>query len=1081
VIAAFFKNLDYINDSIWRHLVRILVNRLYLESGGVGSKKWMIPSHDFMSHILLLGQRNATAATPDSPASKESIVPSSSKEGIRFIVELYKRSRSIEARDNLFCVLFDYIHYCYRRMIRSGNVPQSSSSSSSSASSAVVGGTGEGAQNPPSSAHSSNTSRPSKSNSPAHPPISTQTNEASRKLAQSPLSSQFALVLDILMRIDAPQYFASIFKYPPPNFVNHVLGLFNHVSNTSESGELAQLMKEVDPIILRRVLKDFSGLADLTLRLSGAFAEDCAMLLAEPENGALLTESLKSISSMVQGKASLDASNFQAIQYERLQGGQWMQQLLQLVWNARFDLAAVPLVEPRKQATDHQLPHHLHPHQQQHHPHLHPQQHIAKPRSRKRSVSSTLSTTGTHAKSQSRPSRDGGAASPPPTVIVEESSATPTSSSTAGHASSLEQLHQQHHHKDAHNKDVHKDGKESHHNKDKDSHKDSQYKESHSKDAHHNSHASSTTAATGQQQQQHQQQHPKSPEASSAPPPSSNSTSASSSKMTGHVKVSPLTVTNLSVAPSPSVSPAMSPPPPDSPQGSVESGGVGGGWNTLRPLPTRGLHLRVAEPAFVDAVETAFYSYVKCADPLVRRSYLRMVESGMYYISSLADQGVSLMPRTTVGSSGAQKSPRQAPLHLDPEVLVRKSFDLLNVTFLKLIKLGQEQNEANLQLMFDIVVAFCMLVPPPNRLTNPSALPSSSSITRSPSNPSTMEELTDHRTSGRTSSFSSSSTATGGAPPASGSSTSASGTATATSSTSGFTSPGRERPGSTTTTATVVSSSSGTALAPSSSGPNPTMRTPMRPIDVSLVIDYNLSDSDESFGSDDLHFGTANSSSAAAGGGASSGNLSGSPTGMLGDLKSSSSSQLDRLGSMDVGMGGGRGGNGGRGNDSHSSKTSIDMIDLASQDDSPAGLFMRGRLDIIRPLLELVSIEILLHLFTHLPPRMNSATRPVVLHFLTERCKHSASDLDTVGGSSFFKKLLTENDPLISYLASRFLIDKLQKEQPDNFNMVVNTLLAKAVDMNDEKLVSNPYLQIKAIFEMNTTLRRKEHGALFPL
>lgn len=42
--------------------------------------------------------------------------------------------------------------------------------------------------------------------------------------------------------------------------------------------------------------------------------------------------------------------------------------------------------------------------------------------------------------------------------------------------------------------------------------------------------------------------------------------------------------------------------------------------------------------------------------------------------------------------------------------------------------------------------------------------------------------------------------------------------------------------------------------------------------------------------------------------------------------------------------------------------------------------------------------------------------------------------------------------------------------------MVVNTLLAKAVDLNDEKLVSNPYLQIKAILEMSTTSRRKEHG-----
>jgi len=55
-------------------------------------------------------------------------------------------------------------------------------------------------------------------------------------------------------------------------------------------------------------------------------------------------------------------------------------------------------------------------------------------------------------------------------------------------------------------------------------------------------------------------------------------------------------------------------------------------------------------------------------------------------------------------------------------------------------------------------------------------------------------------------------------------------------------------------------------------------------------------------------------------------------------------------------------------------------------------------------------------------------------------------------------------------LASRFLIDMLQKEKPDHFMDIVNTLLAKAIEADDPKLVSNPYLQVKSILEMTNTL-----------
>ena len=39
---------------------------------------------------------------------------------------------------------------------------------------------------------------------------------------------------------------------------------------------------------------------------------------------------------------------------------------------------------------------------------------------------------------------------------------------------------------------------------------------------------------------------------------------------------------------------------------------------------------------------------------------------------------------------------------------------------------------------------------------------------------------------------------------------------------------------------------------------------------------------------------------------------------------------------------------------------------------------------------------------------------------------------------------------------------------------IVNTLLAKAIEADDPKLVSNPYLQVKAILEMKDTISPKQ-------
>jgi hypothetical protein len=852
VIAAFFKNLDYINDSIWRHLVRILVNRLYLDSGR-SSKKWAVPSHEFVAQILLLGQK------PGCGEGRDAVVPSANKEGIRFIVELYKRSRSFEARDNLFYVIFDYIHYCYRRMIRSNN-------------------TNSTGLNP-----TAGTTRPSKlSNTSGNNGVgggNANPNDPSRKYAGAPpTSAQFALILDLLTRIDAPQYFASIFKYPPPNFVNHVIGLINHVAANSIDSEFNSIWTQTDPIVIRRVLKDFASLAELTLKMSPSFAEDCAILLSEPTDTALLNASLKSITSLINGKASQDASNLQAVQFERQQGSQWMQQLMQIVWNVKLSLGNIPLVESRKQSSS--VPSGIP---------------VGKPRSRKESASSslgpisaaTITTTSLHGR-QGRTSKE----TPRGEVESPVEGRSPRNSVSEPKQEVASKDH-------THHKDHGKDGGKDH--KDHKDHKDTSDK---------------TLSSSG-----------KSPHHATVGPSGS--------------KVQPV---NLSIvttlAPISTGTTPRSPSAPSSPKDVVP----------LHLMPTRGLHLRTADASFVETVETTFFSYVKSSDPTVRRSYLRIVEAGIYYIDSLSDQGASSNKSTS--GSVSSRSPRAASsssMLLDPEALSRKCFELLNTSFLKLIKVGGETSEANLQLMFDMIIEFTMLIP---NMARVALVPS---LIRSSSSSASLGD--DFTSRPRTSSGSSINTnAAGGGGGGSGGANISSKDKVIPLQSQTIKSPGRDNHS------------------------HHTHHT-------QSAFEYNLSDSDESFGSDDF---TGPQQHGRQG---SDGMTDQSPL-------APPSPQLDRLAPSP--------------SPPESSSRAVDMVDLNNQDDSPAGLFMRGKLEIVRSLLEQVNIEILLHLFTHLPPRMNSATRPVVLHFLTERCKHSTTDLDTVGGSSFFKKLLTENDPLIS-------------------------------------------------------------------
>lgn len=64
--------------------------------------------------------------------------------------------------------------------------------------------------------------------------------------------------------------------------------------------------------------------------------------------------------------------------------------------------------------------------------------------------------------------------------------------------------------------------------------------------------------------------------------------------------------------------------------------------------------------------------------------------------------------------------------------------------------------------------------------------------------------------------------------------------------------------------------------------------------------------------------------------------------------------------------------------------------------------------------------------------------------------------------------------PLLYSHASRFLIEQLQRERKEQYQAIFSQLLSKAQETNDDKLLSNYYLQVLAIVDMNTQHQNKQ-------
>eukprot|EP00697_Spironema_sp_BW2_P004947 gnl/Spiro4/16687_TR8974_c0_g1_i1.p1 gnl/Spiro4/16687_TR8974_c0_g1~~gnl/Spiro4/16687_TR8974_c0_g1_i1.p1 ORF type:complete len:922 (-),score=164.29 gnl/Spiro4/16687_TR8974_c0_g1_i1:196-2910(-) len=128
--------------------------------------------------------------------------------------------------------------------------------------------------------------------------------------------------------------------------------------------------------------------------------------------------------------------------------------------------------------------------------------------------------------------------------------------------------------------------------------------------------------------------------------------------------------------------------------------------------------------------------------------------------------------------------------------------------------------------------------------------------------------------------------------------------------------------------------------------------------------------------------------------------------------------------------------------------------------DTDYALFLHGELIIPLYLLKFVNLSVFYHLFVHLPEKTFADARAMLLLLIIEKCRN-ATLFDSIGGVKFFRGLVSDRDAKVAYYASRFLLQQVMEERPDQYKSILTELAATGEAT--EELLENPYLQINAI------------------
>ncbi|KAJ0977049.1 hypothetical protein J5N97_012523 [Dioscorea zingiberensis] len=102
-------------------------------------------------------------------------------------------------------------------------------------------------------------------------------------------------------------------------------------------------------------------------------------------------------------------------------------------------------------------------------------------------------------------------------------------------------------------------------------------------------------------------------------------------------------------------------------------------------------------------------------------------------------------------------------------------------------------------------------------------------------------------------------------------------------------------------------------------------------------------------------------------------------------------------------------------------------------------------------------------------PGATSDIRAALLLLLICKCTSDPTVLSEVEGEEFFRGLLDDPDSRVAYYSSAFLLKRMTEES-DKYQRMLESLIYKAQQSNNKKLLENPYLQMRGILQLSNDL-----------
>nr|XP_048326407.1 uncharacterized protein LOC107413517 isoform X4 [Ziziphus jujuba var. spinosa] len=109
-------------------------------------------------------------------------------------------------------------------------------------------------------------------------------------------------------------------------------------------------------------------------------------------------------------------------------------------------------------------------------------------------------------------------------------------------------------------------------------------------------------------------------------------------------------------------------------------------------------------------------------------------------------------------------------------------------------------------------------------------------------------------------------------------------------------------------------------------------------------------------------------------------------------------------------------------------------------------------------------------------PGASSDIRSTLLLLLIGKCSADSAAFLEVGGEEFFRhlcfgrELLDDPDSRVAYYSSAFLLKRMMTGKPEKYQHMLQSLVVRAQQSNNEKLLENPYLQMRGILQLANDL-----------